>query len=333
MRILILGGTGNISLGMVPVFLKEGHEVVLINRGSKKVKGAVNLVCDRRNYAEFEALVAGLGTFDCVYDMIGFSLEDAKSDIRAFGGRTKQFVFCSTVDVYQKPAPFYPVKESTPKKADKRFEYSYYKLEMEKLLEAAAAEGRFELTIVRPAATYCDESAPIGIYNNGYAVLRRIREGKPILVLGDGMSLWTFSHRDDVGAAIARAAGNEKTYGKAYHVCGDKAIPWISYYRTLAKAMGVKEVEFVHIPTDVLFAAEPADCSWCEFVFQYDNIYDTTAAKTDLGYKTTITWEEGAKKMTARAEKAGHISSSTDSQYYDFYINTAIEWKKFLRSR
>lgn len=162
--------------------------------------------------------------------------------------------------------------------------------------------------------------------------MRRIQERKPVIVLGDGTNLWTFSHRDDVGRAIVSAIGNEKSYGKSYTVCGDKAISWETYYQTLAGAMGSPAVVFVHVPTDILFAAEPLKCDWCEYNFKHINVYDNSAAQRDLAYQTTITWADGAKRIVENAVLLGKIESTQDADHYDKIVNSMFEFRTALKN-
>ncbi|MCL2351608.1 MAG: NAD-dependent epimerase/dehydratase family protein [Firmicutes bacterium] len=332
MRTLIIGGTGNISTAIVRQLCDSDNEVVLYNRGRSRGewnerKNVRVIHGDRNHYAEFEEQLKEQ-RFDCVIDMIGYKIEDAQSDLRAFAGKCEQFIFCSTVDVFTKPAPNYPVTERTEKKPAAAFPYAFQKAAMEAEFERAAENGAFALTIVRPAATYNDTSAPIGIMNSGLAVMRRIRHGRPVILMGDGMSLWASAHRDDVGKAIAEAVLNRKTYGRSYNIPGTECMTWKNYYGTVANAMGVNQPEFVTIPTDVLFAAAPSACSWCPINFMYNNIFEFDAAVRDLGFRYTITWLEGVSRMIAYHDKLGNIDGSQDHPAYDPLIRLCVEFRE-----
>jgi nucleoside-diphosphate-sugar epimerase len=239
------------------------------------------------------------------------------------------------VDVYRKPAPQYPISEESPRGADHRFSYAANKVAIEEELERAAASGAFELTIVRPAATYNDQSTPIGILNSGLAVMRRIRQGLPVIVLGDGLSLWTSSHRDDVGRAIAMAAGNHTAYGKAYTISGNEAITWLQYYGAIAEAMKAPDIEFVGIPSRLLAQAAPKTCEWCELNFQYDNVFDNAKARKDLDYHYTVSWAEGVARMVSYQDSIGAIDASSDNPSYNslvsrIFLTILISIKSFL---
>jgi nucleoside-diphosphate-sugar epimerase len=321
MRILIIGGTGNISTAITGELLRRGHDLTLFNRGHTQVPGARTIVGDRTDRPAFEARMRQEGAFDCVIDMVAYAAEEGESLVRAFGGRCGQFIFCSTVDVYAKPAPVYPVTEGHPRGQSAAFPYAYRKGRLEETLERAAAEGAFNLTILRPAATYNDTSAPLGILDSGLAVMRRIREGRPVIVMGDGLSLWTSSHRDDVGLAFANAVGNPATYGRAYTVAGDEALTWLAYYDAARRALDAPPIEFVGIPTWVLVRAAPKSCDWCGVNFKYDNIFDNSAAKADLGYRYTITWAEGVRRMVAHHDAASAIDAAQDHPAYDALVS------------
>ena len=220
------------------------------------------------------------------------------------------------MDVFLKPAPSYPVGPKASRGADPRFAYAYDKLRMEEILEEAAAGGAFALTILRPAATYNDHSTPIGILNSGLSVMRRLRLGLPVIVMGDGLTLWCSAHRDDVGAAIARAAGNPRAYGKAYTLAGDEALAWIQYYQAVADALGAPPVTFAGIPTELLLAAAPKTCAWCGLNFKYSNVFDSSPAKRDLEFAYTIPWAEGARRMAAFHDRLGAIDAAVDHPAY-----------------
>ena len=320
MRVLIIGGTGNISTATTRALLERGHDLTLYNRGHQSIEGVRTIVGDRTDHAAFEATLRAEGSYDCVIDMIAYTPEDGPSLVRALGGRCTQLVFCSTVDVYVKPARVYPITESHPLSQNPEFAYAYQKGRLEEILGRAADDGAFALTILRPAATYNDTSAPIGILNSGLAIMRRIQEGRPVIVMGDGLSLWTSSHRDDVGLAFANAVGNPSTFGQAYTVAGDEALTWLGYYGAVAEALGAPPIRTVGIPTALLVQAAPRTCAWCGLNFQYDNIFDNARAKDELGYRYTVTWREGAARMVAYHVAAGDIASAPDHPAYDALV-------------
>jgi nucleoside-diphosphate-sugar epimerase len=328
MKVLIIGGTGNISTATARDLVARGSEVTLYNRGQRQVDipGTYRTITGNRyDHAAFESQMAGAGAFDCVIDMIGYAPEDVESAVRAFAGRVEQYVFCSTVDVYTKRPTGYPVAEGAERQPYPSFPYAYKKAQCERLLQAAHARGDFALTILRPAQTYHDRSTPLPLIGPGTHFLRRVRQGKPILILGDGTSLWVASHRDDVGPAFAVAAGNPKTYGKGYNVTGDEVMTWERYYTAVREVMGAPPLDLVPIPTDLLGRMAPKAAEWCVENFHYNNLFDNSAAKADLDYRYTINWEEGVRRMVAWHDARGAIDNSPDHPLYDQIVSA---WRR-----
>lgn len=311
MRILIIGGTGLISTGITRALHARGDDVTLFNRGRLDLypmpAGVRVLQGDRTDHAAFEARMAELGRWDCVIDMVGYRPEDGESAVRAFRGRTDQFLFCSTVDVYRKPATRYPYVEDEPYGGLN--DYSRNKVTIERALRAAHERGDLPLTIIRPAYTYGEGRGPIHSFGGGTAYVDRIRKGKPIIVHGDGSSLWVACHRDDVAAAFAAAAGNPATLGRWYHATGEEWLTWNDYHRAAARALGAPEPELVHIPTDLLVRVAPK-ARICAENFQFNNIFDNTAAQRDLGFRYAVPWEEGVRRMARWLDAHGKVEDS-----------------------
>jgi len=328
-KILLIGGTGNISTAITRILVARGDQVTVYNRGQTQVAipGEVQtIVGDRYDHAAFEAQMAETGGFDAVIDMIGYAPADVESAVRAFRGRVEQYVFCSTVDVFTKRARRYPVTEGGDRRPYTSFPYAYKKARCEEVLFRAGQRGDLTLTILRPAQTYNDSHCPIPLLGPGTAFLKRVRQGKPIIVLGDGTSVWVASHRDDVAPTFVAAAGNPATYGKTYNVTGDEWMTWEQYYRVVAEVMGAPELDLVRIPTDLLGRMAPQAAEWCVENFHYNNIFDNSAAKTDLGYCYTITWEQGVRRMVAWHDARGEIDNSPAYPLYDQIVSA---WQRF----
>jgi nucleoside-diphosphate-sugar epimerase len=328
MKILIIGGTGNISTAITRILVARGDDVTLYNRGQTHVDIPGDykaIVGDRYAHAAFEAQMAEAGPFDCAIDMIGYAPQDVASAVRAFGGRVGQYIFCSTVDVFTKPARRYPVTEGGECQPSPTFPYAYNKALCENILWDAHQRGDLALTIIRPAQTYNDSHCPIALIGPGPHFLSRVHQGKPILILGDGTSFWVAAHRDDVGPAFVNAIDNPKALGKAYNVTGDEWMTWEQYYRTVAKVMSAPPLNLVHIPTDLLGRMTPQAAEWCVENFHYNNLFDNTAAKTDLGFRYTISWEEGVRRMVAWHDARGEID---DCPAYPLYDQIISVWQR-----
>ena len=324
MRVLIIGGTGLISTAITRALVARGDDVTLYNRGQTEAdisEGYATITGNRKDYAAFEAQMTEAANFDVVIDMIGFVPAEIESAIRAFRGNIGQFIFCSTVDVYTKPARHYPIREDAAREPMPSFPYAYNKAKCERLLEEAHERGDFPVTIIRPAHTYGEGRGLIHSFGLGGAYyFDRIRHGKPIITHGDGSSLWAACHRDDVGQAFAEAAGNNKTFGKGYHTASEEPMTWNQYHQAVAEAMKVPEPELIHIPTDFLFEIAPKAAEWCRENFQYNNIFDNTAAKTDLNFRYTIPFVEGVRRIVGWLDARGRIHDKDEPEVYSEII-------------
>lgn len=319
MNILIIGGTGLISTGITRQLVAQGERVTLYNRGRREaaVPDVPQIHGDRTDYAAFEAQMAEAGPFDAVIDMVAYAPADVESAIRAFAGRVAQYVFCSTVDVYTKPAAHYPITEDAERAPSPTFGYAFDKAQCERLLEAAHARGDFAVTLIRPAWTYGEGGSLLHTFGWSTFVLRRLRRGEPVIVHGDGTSFWVACHRDDVARAFKGALGNEKAYGRGYHVTGEEWFTWNAYHRVLAEALDAPPPDLVHIPTDLLREAVPQPAFWCAENFRYNNLFDNVAARADLGFRYTIPFREGARRTIAWLEAAhGHDDIEVTPPWY-----------------
>ena len=319
MAILIIGGTGLISTAITRQLVERGERVTLYNRGQRQadIVGVAQIHGDRTDYATFEAQMAQAGPFDCVIDMVAFREEDVQSAIRAFGGRCGQYIFCSTVDVYTKPAARYPITEDAERQPSTAFPYAWHKMRCERALERAHEAGNLNVTMIRPAWTYGEGGSLLHSLGWGTYYLDRLRKGLPIIVHGDGSSLWCACHRDDVARAFIAAIGNPRAYGKGYHVTGEEWLPWDMIHRTVAQALSAPSPRLVHIPTDLLLRLLPNEAAWCAVNFQFNNVFDNRAARADLGFAYTVPFAEGARRTVAWLEEHGQIEDGTVHPWYD----------------
>jgi nucleoside-diphosphate-sugar epimerase len=320
---LVIGGTGLISMAITRSLVERGDDVTLYNRGQRvaDIPGGIRRILgDRTQYGSFEAQMADAGPYDAVIDMVAFKPKDVESAIRAFGGQVEQYVFCSTVDVYTKPAGRYPVREDAERKPSPTFPYAYHKAQCERILEAANARGDFQVTMIRPAWTYGEGGSILHAFGWNTCFLDRLRRGLPVIVPGDGTSFWVACHRDDVGRAFVGALGNPKAYGKGYHVTGEEWLTWDAYHQVVAQALDAPSPTLVHIPTDLLGRVAPKAAEWCVENFHYNNIFDNGAARADLGFHYTIPFAEGARRVIAWQEAHGGFEDSSNHPFYDVLL-------------
>ncbi|MDR0938500.1 MAG: SDR family oxidoreductase [Mediterranea sp.] len=252
MKALFIGGTGTISTAVGALALRRGWDITLLNRGSKPLpEGMSGLRADIRDEAEVEKIIAN-ERYDVVADFIAFTLEDVERDIRLFRGRTKQYIFISSASAYQKPAADSRITESTPL-ANPHWQYSRDKIACEEALMAAYRQSGFPITIVRPSHTYDGTRPPVCLHGKGgsWQVMKRILEGKPVIIPGDGSSLWTLTHSTDFAKGFVGLMGNPRAIGHPFHITSDECLTWNQIYETIADEMG-KPLHALHVASDFL---------------------------------------------------------------------------------
>ena len=331
MKILIIGGTGNISTAITRVLQTQGHDLTLFKKTPVRpdwLRPDVNILAgDRRDYVAFERQLSRLGPWDCVLDMIAFEPADIQSGLRVFAGRTRQFIFCSTVDVYEKNASSYPISEETGViGARPSFPYAWKKVQCERALWSAHRRGDFVLTIIRPSFTYNETGSP-GIHTFGGQSyhLDRLVKGKPIILHGDGNSVWVATYRDDTATAFLGAIGNARAFGQDYNLSGEEWMTHNHIWRTLGRLLGAPEPDFVYIPSELLGRLAPQEAEWCVENFRYNNIFDSSKARRDLGYRYTVRFEDGARKCIDWLRANHRIEDSARYPFYDRIVQT---WRR-----
>ncbi len=254
-RILIIGGNGIISGSVTRLAVEHGAAVTLLNRGTDTTRapiaGVESLVGDAGDAASLRAAV-GAREFDVVVNFRAFTPEQVRSDVELFAGRTGQYVFISSASAYQKPVAHLPIVESTPLR-NPFWEYSRNKIACEDLLVAAYRETGFPMTIVRPSHTYDATLIPL---DGGWTTLDRIRRGVPIVLHGDGTSLWTLTHSRDFARAFVGLLGNPHALGSAVQITSDESLTWNAIAGMLASALGV-EPHIVHVASETLATHVP----------------------------------------------------------------------------
>jgi len=256
LRVLFVGGTGVISSAAAQRAVAMGHRLTVLNRGRESVHPVPDeaevLRADIRDPASVRA-VLGERTFDVVADFVAFSADQVAADIELFTGRTGQYVFISSASAYQKPPAQLPIRESTPLR-NPFWQYSRDKIACEDLLVKAYREEGFPATIVRPSHTY-DRTA-IAL-TGGWTDIARMRAGKPVVVHGDGTSLWTLTHSSDFAKAFVGLLGLPQAVGDSFTITSDEYLPWNRIYELFAEAAGAPTPRLVHIASDTIAAAAP----------------------------------------------------------------------------
>lgn len=294
---LYVGGTGTISAACVRRSVAEGHDVTVLNRGSSRrplPEGVRELVADVRDAAAVREAVGETGEYDVVADFLSFTPEHVRTALGVFEGRTGQYVFISSASAYEKPPRRLPVTESTPLR-NPFWQYSRDKIACEDLLVAAHRERGLPLTIIRPSHTYDERMIPT---LGGWTDLARMRAGRPVVIHGDGTSLWTITHSDDFAVAFTGLLGHPYAIGEAFTITGSHAPAWNSIYGWLADAAGVAEPDFVHVASETIAAFEPELGPTLIGDKAHSMLFDNAKVTALVPeFRTTITFDEGARRI------------------------------------
>jgi nucleoside-diphosphate-sugar epimerase len=295
-RVLFIGGTGVISTACVRRAVEQGFEVSVLNRGTTSVRPVPPEVrvmsADIYDKASVAAALGG-SEFDVVADFMAFTPDHVQADLDRFAGRVGQFVFISSASAYQTPPARLPVLESTPLR-NPHWQYSRNKIACEDLLTRAYRDEAFPVTVVRPSHTYDHTLVP---FDGGWTVMDRMRRGAPVIVHGDGTSLWTLTHHTDFARAFVGLLANPRAVGDTFHITSDEAPPWDQIAQTLATAAGVQP-RVVHVPSDAI-AAE--DSEWGAGLLgdkAHSMVFDNSKVKSAVpGWVATVPFAQGAHEI------------------------------------
>ncbi|MBQ6502941.1 MAG: SDR family oxidoreductase [Flexilinea sp.] len=256
-KALFIGGTGQISMAIVNRLAADPlWEVWLLNRGSRGDKvpaGVHQIIADINDETDVTEKIKDL-YFDSVCEFIGFTVDHVERDYRLFKDKTRQYIFTSSASAYHKPAASYVITEGTTL-ANPHWQYSRDKIACEEFLMKKYREEGFPVTIVRPSHTYDERHIPLGVHgkNGFWQVIRRMLDGKPVIIQGDGTSLWTLTFNKDFAVGYTGLMGNRHAIGEAFQITGDEVLTWNQIYATIADALGV-ELKAYHVSSDFLAA-------------------------------------------------------------------------------
>lgn len=277
MRVLYIGGTGEISFSCIHESVRLGHDVSVFNRGNRNDGLPTECRLLRGDVRDDDAYAAlARRDFDVVCQFRLFEPVELERDLQVFTGRCAQYVFISTASAYRKPARGLPITEDVPL-GNPYWTYSARKAAMERIL---AAQDRLRWTVVRPSHTY---RAHMPSWLGGNLHASRLLRGKAVIVHGDGQSLWTVTHAEDFARPFARLLGEPDALGEAFHITADRAWPWNEIVDATAAALGVSEYEVVHVPSDTLVRYNPA---WTGRLFgdkAWSVLFDNTKVKSVVG--------------------------------------------------
>ncbi|MDR1507832.1 MAG: NAD-dependent epimerase/dehydratase family protein [Treponema sp.] len=341
MKALFIGGTGTISAAASERVLELGGELWLLNRGGRshgaEKSGAKagagkpfetreklhHIQCDISGESGAAEKLSGLD-FDVVADFIAYNPSQVERDFRLFQGRTSQYIFISSASAYQKPPADYRVSEATPL-ANPYWDYSRQKIACEEFLLNVYRNEGFPVTIVRPSHTYDERKVPLAVHgkNGSWQVIKRIIEGKPVIIHGDGTSLWTMTHAKDFARAFTSLMGNIHASGEAVQITGDETLTWNQIYEAIAAALG-KQLNAVHVSSEFLAAAGRFDFSGGLIGDKANSVvFDNTKLKRLVpGYVSKIRFDQGVRETLDYI--LSHPECQTDDPEFDTWCDKVI---------
>jgi len=328
MKILLIGGTGTISSAITRQLSAQGHDLWLLNRGNRRDEVPANVrqvIADINDEQEVLRQI-GSETFDAVCEFIGFLPSQVERDIRLFEGRTRQYVYISSASAYNKPAANHIITEGTTL-ANPRWQYSRDKIACEELLTKAWRERRFPMTIVRPSHTYCERGVPTSVHGpkGSWSVLKRMIEGKPVIINGDGSSLWTLTWNEDFARGFIGLLGNPKAIGEAFQIMSDEQLSWDQIYQTVADALGV-ELKPYHVASDFLAAVAPKAWDFEGNLLGDKSltvIFDCSKLKRAVpGFQCTTRFDQGVRRCIAYLKE--HPELQIEDPEFDAWCDRVI---------
>lgn len=331
MRILCIGGSGNISASVVKLGLSKGHEMFILNRhGDRDLEamGAKHIPCDIHDGTALKDAVEKLD-LDVAMDFICFTPEDAQRDFEAFNGRVRQFIFISSCTVYQKPCLITPVTEDVPLK-NPYSEYARNKIACEFYFLERYREDDFPVTIVRPSHTYGETKLVVGPLMGWqvphWTLAQRILDGKPVVIHDTGRSLWTVTHSDDIAVGICGLAGNIASIGHAFHITNEMPMTWNEIMETYGWLLH-RKVETVYIPTEYIKKTDPDMAEGIYGDMSENGVFDNSKIRRFVPeYAPHITLREGLARSLAWYEK--HPEARIVDPEYDRWTDELIaRWK------
>lgn len=318
MKVLFIGGTGNISSAVSRLAVDRGIELYHLNRGNLSLIPGVKTIISDINNASTVAHEIHSHEWDAVVNWIAFTPEDIQRDISLFNGKTKQYIFISSASCYQKPLLHPVVTESTPL-YNPIWDYSQNKIFCEEALNQAYREQGFPITIVRPSLTY-DTVIPVSIGGfREFTTAQRMLEGKEIIVQGDGTSLWTVTHADDFALGFVGLLGHFQAIGHAFHITSDEILSWDSIYKILASSLGV-EAKITHVPSELICKIAPLFTGTLLGDKAHSCIFDNSKVKSFVpDFKATISFTDGIRRTL------DWLNEKEERKYFNHATNDRIE--------
>jgi nucleoside-diphosphate-sugar epimerase len=325
----MIGGTGTISSAITRQLAASGHDLWLLNRGHRKDEvptGVRQIIADVDDTDEVLRQI-GDAQFDAVCEFIGFLPSQVERDIRLFKDRTRQYVYISSASAYNKPAANHVITEGTTL-ANPYWEYSRNKIACEELLLKVYREEGFPVTIVRPSHTYCERAVPVSVHGlkGSWQVLKRMLEGKPVIVHGDGSSLWTLTWNEDFASGFIGLLGNPKAIGEAFQIMSDEQLTWNQIYECVARALHVTP-RLYHVSSDFLAATSPKAWDFTGNLLgdkAVTVVFDCSKLKRVVpGFQAVTRFDEGVRRCVDHI--LAHPELQVEDPDFDAWCDRVIE--------
>ncbi len=278
MKILFLGGTGNISAECAALLHERGHEILVLSRGRNAVPPGYRAIkADRKDAADLRVGLKGVQP-DVVINFLGYDLPDVQADYDLFNGVVRQYVFISSTVIYAKPPHRLPLTEDAPV-GNAWWDYAQKKLACEQWLRQCQRETGFPVTIVRPSHTYSKGWIPNAVSSGSYTFAARLEQGKPVFIHDDGEGLWTLTAAADFAVGLAGLLGKTEAIGEAFHITSDEVLTWNEIYAEIASALEVKTPQIVKVPTEFICQAAPQLTGTLKGDKAHPGVFDNTKIK------------------------------------------------------
>ncbi len=299
MKVLFIGGTGNISTECAALLHETGHEVTVLNRGRTPVPGGWRaLRADRKDAAAMRAALKGV-ELEVVLNFLGYEPAEVELDFQLFNGAVRQYVFISSASVYAKPAPQLPIREDTPLD-NPWWEYSRKKIACERRLLERWKQDRFPVTIVRPSHTYSTGWVPNAVSSSSYTLAARLEQGKPVYIHDDGQTPWTLTTSSDFAVGLSGLLGRNDTLGEAFHITSDEALTWNQIYAEIAEAVGGPPPQIVPVPTDFICQVLPRMAGTLKGDKAHAGVFDNSKIKRFVpGFSCRKPFRAGVRESVA----------------------------------
>lgn len=334
MKALFIGGTGTISMAITKALaVNPNWELYLLNRGNRSTElpdGIKTICADINNEEDVAQKLSGM-TFDVVCDFIGFVPEQVERDYRLFKDITKQFMYISSASAYNKPCRSHKITEGTAM-ANPYWEYSRNKIKCERFLMDMYEQNGFPVTIVRPSHTYDNRNVPLGVHGDkgSWQVIKRMMEGKPVIIHGDGTSLWTMTYNEDFAKGFIGLMGNPHAIGEAFQITSDESLTWNQIYEAIANALGVK-LNAYYVPSDFLAKISDYDYEGSLLGDKANSVvFDNSKIKSIVpDFNCTIRFDEGVRRTISYCLE--HKECQVEDPEFDAFCDKVVNAMEKIR--